>query len=67
MMKVTATFQFPSNGKVCSKEYGSHKCIIHFSSFNSLQTGKCVASGYMEAKVGVAQARVSIPFKRESV
>ena len=60
-------FQFPSNGKVCSKN-PSHACrhAGTVRSFNSLQTGKCVAS-VCEPIHPSRLCRVSIPFKRESV
>ena len=36
-------FPFPSNGKVCSKEYESVNRLFQQNSFHSLQTGKYVA------------------------
>ena len=45
LVNIVTTFQFPSNGKVCSKEIALIVVPIGYLSFNSLQTGKYVASG----------------------
>ena len=43
--KVAEKFQFPSNGKVYSKEVTSSSLVSSRNAgFNSLQTGKCIAS-----------------------
>ena len=44
-------FQFPSNGKVCSKEKNIDRVNKVLKSFNSLQTGKYVASWWAIAGI----------------
>ena len=58
-------FQFPSNGKVYSKTKNKRKGTLNNKSFNSLQTGKCIAR--KEVIMTNILRLVSIPFKRESV
>ena len=61
-------FQFPSNGKVYCKN--TPKVLLHGTkeySFNSLQTGKCIASLESAEEFRIESGFVSIPFKRESV
>ena len=60
-------FQFPSNGKVYSKlKRPMPKTMTMTPSFNSLQTGKCIARPRTR-QVPRTETKVSIPFKRESV
>ena len=64
------SFQFPSNGKVCCKSYKSEmKGHILSKCFNSLQTGRCVASRrcHLNEVYMNSMKLVSIPFKREGV
>ena len=65
MGPVGVLFQFPSNGKVCSKTIIATTTLLITLGFNSLQTGKCVARliDYLKD----VHDTVSIPFKRESV
>ena len=60
-------FQFPSNGKVDTKEY-VRSPAIRLDSFNSLQTGRCSQRGDAKWLVRYSEGEwVSIPFKREGV
>ncbi len=58
-------FQFPSNGKVYPKAQASQSAAPILS-FNSLQTGKYIQRHKSKTRFSKS-ARVSIPFKRESI
>ena len=58
------SFQFPSNGKADRKQLAIG-ILLDATRFNSLQTGKRIASTYASSHVSAVFA-VSIPFKRES-
>ncbi len=58
-------FQFPSNGKVYSEPVEVEVDFLLNTSFNSLQTGKCIQSSFIS--ITTSKLTVSIPFKRESV
>ncbi len=61
-------FQFPSNGKVDSKEIEFTNIRLGSLSFNSLQTGKCIQRWAGNGTDSTTTpTKVSIPFKRESV
>ena len=66
-MNTYVKFQFPSNGKVCSKREVISVIAQGDDCFNSLQTGKCVASVALIIAATITDRSVSIPFKRESV
>ena len=59
-------FQFPSNGKVYSEMDPATDAALIFG-FNSLQTGKCIQRLRHILRLVQQRAKVSIPFKRESV
>ena len=63
---ILSAFQFPSNGKVDRKTAGLGKMSRTKISFNSLQTGKWIASKISPRRIP-SKIIVSIPFKRESV
>ena len=46
-------FQFPSNGKVYSEKIGRTRNSVRDTSFNSLQTGKCIQSYSGEEEAGL--------------
>ena len=65
--KTKNEFQFPSNGKVYCKNGSPVALGPNGTGFNSLQTGKCIASFGEVVSAADGEEEVSIPFKRESV